>query len=321
MNRAAGLVCVLAGAVALLEAETRQVTSAPPQTGSQAPVFRGGTAAVMVDVAVQDKSRRAITGLQPQDFTVLDNGVPQQIDQLSFGRLPIDVTIALDVSYSVTGLLLDRLRLGIQQLMGDLRKEDRLKLLLFSLRPTRAVDFTSDEQQVERALQTVTAGGGTSLYDSISVALVSTPGGDRRQLIVFFTDGGDSTSTSSPAMVRAVAERSRATLTFVMPTSPIGIAVPFEVRTAFSRATTATVVDPLLASLARETSGSVLPVGATTNLGPVFRQILDVFRQTYVLMYVPKDVERGGFHTITVTVNRPDATVQARRGYFGASDK
>ncbi len=106
--------------------------------------------------------------------------------------------MALDVSYSVTGTLLDRLRRGVVQLMDDLGPEDRLKLILFNMRVNRTVDFTTDVKVVETAIRSATAGGGTALLDAMSVALVSSSTPARRQLIVVFTDGSDSSSTTRP---------------------------------------------------------------------------------------------------------------------------
>ena len=188
-----------------------------PPRAEQQPTFRSEVNAVVVDASVRDRSRRAVTNLRPADFVVTDNGVPQEVDNVSFGKLPIDVTVALDVSYSVTGAVLERLRRAVGQLMRDLRREDRLKLILFNMRVTRIVDFTTDPEVVDRAIRTATAGGGTALLDAISVALVSASAQERRQLIVFFTDGNDTTSVTAPGTLTTVAQRTRGTLTFVMP--------------------------------------------------------------------------------------------------------
>ena len=49
-----------------------------------------------------------------------------------------------------------------------------------------------------------------------------------------------------------------------------------------------------------------------------FRRIFDDFRQSYVLRYTPKGVERRGWHAIEVQVpSIRDATIRARRGYYG----
>jgi VWFA-related protein len=288
------------------------------------PTFRSKTSAVMVDVTVSDRTGRPITGLGSPDFEILDNGVPQRVHEVSYGKLPIDVTVALDVSHSVSGNLIDRLRQAVVQLMGDLAKGDRLRLTLFNTRVTRTMDYTSDVKAVERAIRAATAGGGTALFDAISVTLVSSTAGDRRQLAVFFTDGSDSSSTTSPELLTDVAQRTRATLAFVVPSSAASPTVTLPTVTKGMITMTPLpgqlgarlLNQPLLSSLARETGGTVLPVGSNTSLSSAFRSILSAFRSTYVLYYTPTGVDRAGYHRLEVKVKRDGARVQARRGYF-----
>ena len=289
---------------------------------AQAPTFRSSANAVMVDVSVRDKNRKVISNLKAEDFEILDNGVAQTVDTASYGKLPIDVTVALDISYSVTGTLLERLRRGVTQLMQDLGKQDRLKLMLFNMRVNRVVDLTADTRAVDLALKAAAAGGSTSLLDAISVALVSSSTPDRRQLVMFFTDGSDSSSVSNPAAVTTVARRSRATLSFVMP-SAAGLNITQTVMgnssTVTFRPSTTTSpvrVDNFYNTLARETGGTIMPVASGTDLSVAFRQVLNDFRSAYVLYFAAKGVEAGGYHTLDVKVKRPDMTVQARRGYW-----
>ena len=280
----------------------------------QAPTFRSTTSAVSVDVSVRDRGRKPVVGLTAADFTVLDNGVKQTVTEVSYGVRPIDITVGLDVSGSVTGPVLDRLRRGIVQLMGDLGRNDRLKLMLFNTQVHRSIDFTADVKAVEKAIRAVPAGGGTALYDALSVAMVGAAEPERRQLIVFFTDGADSGSATPPAMLQLLAERARASLAFVVSTTVAlpGISTGNSIVMNLGRP-----VDPLLTRLAADTGGTVLPIAAAVDLGSTFRRILSDFRSAYVIFFSPTGVERKGFHTIEVQVGRPEAVIQARRGYFG----
>jgi VWFA-related protein len=295
----------------------------PPQNlREQRPVFRSGTDLVRVDVSVRDRTK-AVTGLTAADFVVLDNGVRQTILDVSYGKLPIDVTVALDASYSVTGDKLDRLRRAVRQLMSDLGTDDRLKLMTFNQHVSRTVDFTSDAPAVERAMAAVTAGGATSIFDALSVALVSASDPDRRQLVVVFTDGQDSLSVTEPTALLDVARHAVAAVTAVVPFQTTSVSRPVgsfltirqtgQPETPLARAQATT-----LAELAAETGGRVIPVGPAVSLADVFRRALDLFRSSYVLHFSPRGVTPGGFHTLTVTVPRDSKfTVQARRGYFG----
>ena len=50
-----------------------------------------------------------------------------------------------------------------------------------------------------------------------------------------------------------------------------------------------------------------------------FAQILDEFRQSYVLRYSAQGVKSSGWHTVAVQVPaQPALTIKARSGYFGA---
>jgi len=293
----------------------------------QQPVFRSSASAVMVDVSVRDRTRRALNDLTSADFTVLDNGVPQQIDQISYGKLPIDVTVGLDISGSVNGQMLERLRASIHQLVRELRPEDRLKLMVFNMRFTQTIDFTTDVTQIDQAIRNAGGSGGTALYDALSVALITAANPARRQLVVFFTDGNDTSSTTSAETLVKVAERSRATVSVVLvPTVSTVPQRPTGYSTANTNLTPALLggirgevffLDTALNRITKDTGGEISYVRAIGSMNSAFLQVLDRFRSAYVLYYSPRGVDRDGFHTLSVTVNRPGVVVEARRGYFG----
>jgi VWFA-related protein len=285
----------------------------------QLPTFRSMANAVAVDVTVRDSKRKSVVGLKPADFEVYDNGVRQDVAEISYGKLPIDVTVALDVSFSVTGVMLERLRSGVVTLMRDLAREDRLRLILFNSRVSRVVDFTNDEKKVEAAIKAAAAGGGTALFDSISVALVTSAPRDRRQLVVVFTDGNDSTSTTQPATLTNVALRTRAAIAMVLPgTGPTVITSSSsaqQIMTSMKVSLMPQPYDGFFQSLAKATGGSVVRTDSSSNLNVLFRQILEEFRSAYVLLYDAKGVERG-YHELEVKVKRDAVFVSARRGYW-----
>ena len=79
------LVCSigLAIAVASLAALPRQDSRQNPQ----APTFRSGVTAVPIDVRVIDKDGKPIADLRREDFTILEDGVPQTIVHFAAGSL------------------------------------------------------------------------------------------------------------------------------------------------------------------------------------------------------------------------------------------
>ena len=310
MTRALAVAALVLASLTMTLAEHRLQDPANPQA-----VFRANADLVTVDVSVRNGAR-VVTGLAAKDFELVDNGVAQDIADVSFGKLPIDVTVALDVSYSVTGALFDRLRRAIVQMMSDLGKDDRLKLVAFNMRVKRVVDFTSDAAAVGAAIREASAGGGTSILDTISVVLASAAPPDRRQLMVLFTVGGDSLSVTEPVTLQAVAQRASTALTVVAPDTALSLSGP----PGLGRVDTALQIGPMrvLSAVADETGGLVIPVRQPApDLASTFRRALDEFRSSYVLHFTPRGVDRKGLHTLEVKVKRSDTlTVRARRSYF-----
>ena len=266
---------------------------------AQGPTFRGGTDLVAVGVSVRDRGR-PIAGLKAGDFEILDNGVAQDVLDVGYENLPIDVTVALDISESVTGAVLDQMRRAVGQLDDDLTDADRLKLLTFNMRVRRVLNFTEPRDAAPAALEHVKSGGGTSLVDTLAVALVAPSQNDRRQLVIVFSDGIDTSSVTDRATILDLARHGAATATFVLPGGGTTLALARR---------------DLYDQIAAETGGMVVPMEPHDDLGPTFRHVLSEFRSSYVLHFVPKGVTPGGVHTLEVRVSRKGADVRARQGY------
>jgi hypothetical protein len=93
------------------------VASAIGTARAQQATFSSRIDAVRVDVLVTD-ANGPIRGLGPADFEIRDNGVLQQIDLVSFEQIPLNVVLALDMSDSVAGDRLDRLRTAGAAILG-----------------------------------------------------------------------------------------------------------------------------------------------------------------------------------------------------------
>src|SRR4051812_11631373 len=80
-----------------------------PLRADQTPTFAARTDAVRVDVRVT-RDGRVVSGLVADDFEIRDNGVLQRVDVVSFGQVPLNLVLALDMSASVSGERLAHLR-------------------------------------------------------------------------------------------------------------------------------------------------------------------------------------------------------------------
>jgi Ca-activated chloride channel family protein len=282
---------------------------ASPQ--DRAGVFRAGADVVTVDASVQN-DRRIVTGLKASDFELLDNGVPQDITEVAYEKLPIDVTLLLDVSASVTGPVLDELRRALRQVRSDLGPGDRLRLLTFNMGIRRLVDFNQSASDLDLALGSLRGTGSSAVFDSLAVALTTEDAPGRRRLIVLFSDGQDSSSISDADTLVEIARRSTPTVAIILGSDPSNRPASL-LRTAspLASATVATVSE----RIARETGGMVTVVQPGESLTSKFRRMLQEFRSSYVLYFTPTGVERAGVHTLEVRVKRSGVEVRARRGY------
>jgi len=304
-------VCAVSLAAAMIGAPAAADQDSPsPQ--DRAPVFRAGADVVSVDASVQN-NRRPVTGLRATDFELLDNGVPQEITEIAYEKLPIDVTFLLDISASVTGSVLDELRKALRQVRADLGPGDRLRLLIFNMRVRRLVDFTQPASDLDSALASLQGAGSSAVLDGLAVALTAADAPGRRRLIVLFSDGQDSSSISDVDTLLEVARRSTLTVAIVLG-SPSAPDRPSSMLRTTSASTIATV-GALSDRIARETGGMVTVVSPGENLTSKFRRMLQDFRSSYVLYFTPLGVERSGVHTLDVRVKRSGVDVRARRGY------
>ena len=278
-----------------------------PISHAQQPAFRGGVELVTVDVSVRERGQ-PVAGLTAADFVVFDNGVSQNVVDVVYGTLPIDVTLALDLNLMNTGMPPDRVRAAIGQFMKRLAPADRIKLVMFNGVTNPAVDFTNDREAIDRALRRMTPGGGPGLAETLQLALASTSPPNRRQLVIFVTDGALG-SSATPEVLTVLTQRSRATLTIVMPRPVPARGSRFE-PTPGQRDRTAG-----LWPLVSQTGGGMALMTDNADLTRPLERMLEEFRSTYVLHFTPRGVAPGGYHTLEVTIRRPTVTVKARRGY------
>ncbi len=276
-------------------------------------VFRTRTDLVAISASVK-RGNAPVANLKAADFRLTDNGVAQAIDAVTIESVPVDVTLLMDTSGSTAGAL-DRMKKNVVTIAGMLRPDDQFRLLTIGL----SVDMPVPWQRAGTRLATLDmkAVPGISLvYDALFVALTHTPAAGRRHLIVAMTDGQDCGSLLDGARVLDASGRSEAVLHWIYVSSG-GDFDPNSV-TAWCTPTDAGEVEYVEQSALR-TGGDRHQSRFGDPAVRTFAQILDEFRQSYVLRYSPQGVPAGGWHTVTVQVPaQPALTIKARSGYYGA---
>ena len=216
---------------------------------------------VTVDASVQ-RDRRPVTGLKAADFELLDNGVPQEITDVAYERLPIDVTVLLDVSASVTGPVLDELGRALRQVRADLLPGDRLRLLTFNMSVRRLVDFSQPLADIDRRWRRCAAPEAAPCSTAWRWRCPSFDAPGRRRLVVLFSDGQDSSSISDADTLLDVARRTTPTVAIIL-----GSPNPERPASLLRRSSAAAgaTVGALSERIARETGGIVAPLKRGEN--------------------------------------------------------
>ena len=265
-------------------------------TASIQPTFSTRVEGVRVDVLVTDGSRRPLRGLTPADFVIRDNGVPQQVDVVSFGEIALNVGLAFDLSESVAGARLAQLRAASKVLTAELLPADQSSLITFDDVVSLACPLSPDRSCVDRALADADPTGPTALVDGVLAGMIVGESDAGRSLLMVFSDGLDTASFQHADRVLDVGRRSDVV---VYPIASKGARPDF------------------LDELAALTGGRLHEVEHDEDLSKIFRAILDEFRFRYLVTYVPTNVTKGGWHMLDVKVNRSGARVKARPGYQG----
>jgi VWFA-related protein len=275
--------------------------------------FRSATELVSVDVLVTD-DRQSVLGLTAGDFELIDNGIPQTIDQLYVEQLPVNVVMVLDTSGSVLGERLAALKTGARSVIEMLRPNDRAAILTFSSRLDMPAALTGDRAALLRAVTELTAAGGTALRDGAYAGLVLRGADNTRTLMLLFSDGIDSSSILSESHLMAIARRSNAIV------YAIGVQETHRPRRRGQvfQQVTAVTDDRFLAALASETGGRFFHAEQHRDIERTFARVFKEFSQRYVLGYTPRGVSQAGWHEVDVRLKNRRGTVLARRGYFGS---
>ena len=272
------------------------------------PVFRASTDAVTVDVSVLQGST-PVTDLAATDFRLWDNDVPQTIQVVSAGAIPLDVTLLLETT-SITAARVGAFNARLQAMVQQLRQTDRFRFLTIDDYVDELVPMGSPTAEL---LPARAGGSAASVYDALLLSLMHGSDPGRRHLIVAFTREYDLRSAATASMVIEVARRSSAVLHIVEidhDDLPVGRTVATRFRPDVDgRASLVT---------AAETTGGAFHARSIfrDRMLDAFRKIFTEFGRGYVLHYIPTGVQRLGTHSIRVEVPASkNPTIRARKGY------
>ena len=273
--------------------------------------FRVEVDAVNIMVSIHDKDTgKFVTNLKRSDFDVFEDGVRQEVTNFTQqSNLPLTIALCLDTSSSVKLKLAFEKEAAIDFIFSIMRPDDKTLLLEFDTGVTLLHDFTSNPNDLVREVESLRAGGGTSLYDA--VYLVSEQkmlNEDGRKTVVILSDGADLTSKHTFEEALRIAYRAEVTV-YAISTTRFGADVDHE-------------GDNVLKQLTEVTGGRSFFPFSVQQLTSAFQEIDKELRSQYNLAYVPSNKEKDGeFRKIKVKVSRGNTRIRHRQGYFAPLDR
>jgi Ca-activated chloride channel family protein len=281
------------------------------------PVFRVSVRLVNVFATVTDSHGAPIAGLAKGDFRILEDGVAQTIsvfDKESI--LPLSIVLAVDTSLSTIRdfkLETASARKFVHSVVT--RPVDHLQLFQVTEDIDQLTGFTSNVGVIDRAIDNLRIGAGTSLYDAIFLASDNLLDREGRKVLVLITDGGDTTSKANYQSALRRAQQAEAIIYSI-------IVVPVA-----NDAGRNTGGEHALMQISKDTGGKYYYAESNKELDEAFRQISDELRTQYLIAYYPnRQIAQNPFRRIEIQVTKPDGEgksyqVRHRAGYYTAPAK
>jgi len=293
------------------------VMTGSAQAGEPRPLPSFGTDVEMVNlsVSVADTSRRYVTGLGQRDFTVLEDGIPQQVTVFDQQEAPVSVSILIDCSLSMQPSMAI-VQAAAMRLVHALRPIDQAQIIRFNHRTSVVQDFTSDQKVLEAAIHSIHPEGATGLYNAVYLSLrdlAKLPAGNevRRRAVVLLSDGADTTSLLSDDQVLDAARRAEVTV------YAVGLGI----------AGTSSTDDNgraryFLTALTGETGGQPFFPRGLGELDGVYDRIARELSTQYSIGYVSSNARRDGkWRKVVVQAGRAGLVLRHRAGYFAGGTR
>lgn len=293
-------------------------TSAQAKAAPRSGTLFSETEGVRLVVRVT-KDGQPVRGLRASDFIVTDRSVRQEVSSVSepSGLL---IATAIDISQSSAAQML-RVAGGARVIASAMRDDDRMTVLTVS----DAVMSAANNVPPSRRLTDLLAGmkpdrfGMTALWDGIYSAITLAESRERIPYVLVSgtqcgTGGGDNASWLAQSQLVSLAKRSGVVIDAVWNSRSLEKGRPDrgsyrEMDIVFG---SGHANDVVVAADGRTFSAD------DPDLATKLRRRLDDVRQGYIVTYMPKDVERGGWHPVEVRTSAGRAVT--RSGYGKARD-
>jgi Ca-activated chloride channel family protein len=320
------LLAVAFGAAGVAEAQQQKPKPTPSPIGNEQDAQKEEIfiRRVRLPITVVDKKGQFVPGLTRNDFVILEDRVPQEIETFSddLGKaLPVYVAVLMDTSPSTAGKLKFEQESALNFIQTVVReRKDQVLFATFDHEINLRQDFTNKLDLLDRAVSSVKKlGNQTALFDAIwqfCDEKLRTAAG--RRVLVVITDGEDTYSHANLRDAIDIAQRTETTIFAISTKAGFISTVP-----GVEAGTVKDKRDREMTTLAEETGGVAFFTGDMLSLERSFNKISKELRAQYLVTYKPiNDRYDGSFRKVEVKLaeGRKDLKVRTKHGYTAKAD-
>ncbi|HYX53712.1 MAG TPA: VWA domain-containing protein [Candidatus Limnocylindrales bacterium] len=309
-----GVACLLMLALSVGAQEPHR--AAADQQKSQEPVYRVNVRLVNVFTTVTDSHGAPIADLAKDDFKIFEDGQEQDIRVFEReSELPLSIVLAVDTSPSTERDFKLEVVSAKKFARSIVRPVDRLSVFQVTANIDQVTPFTPDLRRIDRGIDALHVGPGTSLYDAIFLSSEALMDREGRKVLVLITDGGDTTSKADYQAALKRAQQAEAIVYSI-------IVVPVEADAGRNLGG-----EHALIQISKDTGGKYYYAESVRELDDAFQQVSKELRTQYLIAYYPsRKLSDSPFRRIKVEVAKKDPDgkpylVRHRAGYFTAPAK
>jgi VWFA-related protein len=281
---------------------------------------------VSLQVLVTDATNNAITGLKPENFTIYEDNVKQEIS--NFSPVDANVTVVALVEYSnLVSRFLGEVWASLYYFANSLRKGDWVAVMGYDMHTTILCDFTQDRQKLQDTLRMFMypAYHESNLSDAVIEALDRTQEIDGKVAIILISTGLDTFSRHNYDDALKKCKEANASI------YAIGLGQRFRIIADAAGAISPEanidllMGDNRLKSFADFSGGAAYFPRFETELPGIFGNISQLLRSQYSIAYASSNTKKDGKYRkirVDVNANLTDAKgkpikfkVITRRGY------
>jgi len=262
--------------------------------------------------------------LEPKDFVVLEDGVPQEISFFQAADTPFDLVLLLDLSGS-NSKNLKMIRNSAKRFVDAARDIDRIALVTFTDQPALYSGFSLDRRKLKKTIDEMDeAIGGTNFWDSMDYVLrdlIPQGSGLRRSAIVVMTDGIDNALPDVPGpgsrlkfdeLIVRIRNSESIIFPIYLDTEEENVKRYHVPRAAYALAR------GQLAQIASVCGTPFYQAARLSDLDAVYAQVVRDLSTVYSIGYRPTNKALDGkWRSVEVRVaNRSDIFARTKRGYY-----